>query len=233
MHVRPALGVQRPVTAAAVQSIVVRSYAKKSKASKKGGASKGAEDEVAAADVELQYDTKQTEERFTHAIDWLKDHFATMRVGRANPALLDNVRVRIETSNYPLRDLAQITIRDPQTLLVTVHDADYLSAVDKSIRESGLGLNPVVDNKLIRVPIPKPSKESRDKMTKLAHQTAEQAKSKIRAIRQDGMKQLKADAAHQSKDDIKKLEKQVQALTDKYNKSVDDMLKTKSKEILA
>ncbi|KAG0170491.1 hypothetical protein DFQ30_002404 [Apophysomyces sp. BC1015] len=209
-----------------LKTVGVRWYAKKT--NKKKGAATEENDTVAEA---KQFDSKQLDERMVNSINTLKEHLASMRVGRANPALLDTVRVRIENANYSLRDLAQVTIRDPQTLMVTVHDSDYLSAVDKGIREAGINLNPVIDNKIIRVPIPKPTKESRDKMAKLANQSGEQAKGKIRSLRQDGMKQLKHDAKLQSADENKKLEKAVQTMTDKYNKTIDELIKSKIKEI--
>ncbi|KAI8377368.1 ribosome recycling factor-domain-containing protein [Blakeslea trispora] len=210
----------------------VRFYAKKSKDSKK----KGSHSETKATNVdeeepETQFSEKEIEGRFEQSISQLKEHLSSMRIGRASPSLLDNVRVRIESSHFSLKDLAQVTIRDPQTLMVTVHDSDYAAAVEKSIREAGLNLNPVVDSKGIKVPIPKPSRESRDKMAKLVSTTGEQTKTKVRSIRQDGMKQLKADLKHQPADKIKKLEKLVQNLTDKSNKTIDELLKAKTKEI--
>ncbi|KAI7904345.1 ribosome recycling factor domain-containing protein [Cokeromyces recurvatus] len=179
----------------------------------------------------LQFDEENFQARFDQSINQLKEHLANIRIGRATPSLLDNVRVRIENSHYPIKDLAQITVRDPQTLIVTVHDGEYISAVDKSIREAGLNLNPILDNKIIKVPIPKATKETRDKLAKLVSSTGEQTKHKIRSIRQDGMKQLKHDMRHTSADDIKKLDKLVQNTTDKYNKMVEELLKTKIKEI--
>ncbi|KAI9483986.1 MAG: ribosome recycling factor domain-containing protein [Benjaminiella poitrasii] len=179
----------------------------------------------------FQFDEDKFQERFDQSISQLKEHLSTMRIGRATPSLLDNVRIRIEHSHYPIKDLAQITVRDPQTLIVTVHDSDYISAVDKSIREAGLNLNPIMENKIIKIPVPKPTKESRDKLAKLVNTTGEQTKHKIRSFRQDGLKQLKHDAKHSPADNIKKLEKSVQNLTDKYNKMVDELLKSKVKEI--
>ncbi|CAO3653869.1 unnamed protein product [Mucor fragilis] len=210
-----------------------RFYAKKSKDNKKKSNESKAATSVEQEEEEFvrQFSEKQTQEKYEKLVSQLKEHLSVMRMGRANPSLLDNVRVRIEHSHFSLKDLAQVTVRDPQTLLVTVHDADYTSAVDKSIREAGLNLNPIIDNKVIRVPIPKPTKESRDKMAKLVSTTGEQSKHKVRSLRQDGMKQLKHDAKHQSADEIKKLEKTVQNLTDKYNKSIDELLKAKIKEI--
>ncbi|KAI8972749.1 ribosome recycling factor domain-containing protein [Pilobolus umbonatus] len=207
----------------------VRYYAKKSKDNKKKGHAEAAE--VDPTEYVRQFDEKQLTERFDHSLNAMKEHLANMNIGRANPALLDSVRVRIENSHFSLKDLAQVTVRDPQTLLITVHDPDYLSAVDKSVREAGLNLNPMVDNKVIKVPFPKPTKEAREKLAKLMHTTAEQTKLKIRSLRQDALKQLKHDSKHQPADDIKRLEKTVQNLTDKYNKNVDETIKTRVKEL--
>ncbi|KAI8079957.1 ribosome recycling factor domain-containing protein [Halteromyces radiatus] len=225
----PSLYVTTAVVTQPSEWIQVRAYAKKTNNKKKNVASSTGNDTTEPS--AMLFDEKAIEVKFNHVIHTLQEQFNTLRVGRANPALLDTVRVNIEDTNFPLRDLAQVTIRDPQTLLVSVHDTEYQTAVDKSIREAGLNLNPVIDSKFIRVPIPKPTKESREKMAKVASQTAEQIKSRVRLVRQDGMKQLKTDAKTQSKDDIKKMEKLVQTLTDKYNKQVDDMLKSKLKEI--
>ncbi|KAI8636006.1 ribosome recycling factor domain-containing protein [Parasitella parasitica] len=222
---------QQPV----LTTTATRLYAKKSKDSKKKShvESKAAAsaDQDDQEEVVRYFNEEETQEKFDKLISQLKEHLSVIRMGRANPSLLDNVRVRIEHSHFPLKDLAQVTIRDPQTLLVTVHDADYMSAVDKSIRDAGLNLNPVIDNKVIRVPIPKPTKESRDKMAKLVSTTGEQSKHKVRSLRQDGMRQLKQDYKHHSADEIKKLEKVVQNLTDKHNKTIDELLKAKIKEI--
>ncbi|KAI9269885.1 ribosome recycling factor domain-containing protein [Sporodiniella umbellata] len=210
----------------------VRTYAKKKdnkKDSKKATSRQNdSEDEVAK---EPLFDEDQFEKRYEQCITSLKEHLSNIRVGRANPSLLDSVKVRIENTNFSLNDLAQVTVRDPQTLMVISHDEDYVASIDKAIRDAGLNLNPMIESKGIRVPIPKTTKETRDKMAKMVTSTGEQTKTKIRGIRQDGMKLLKEDKKHQSADDIKKLEKSVQNMTDKFNKTIDDLLKTKVKEI--
>ncbi|SAL96809.1 hypothetical protein [Absidia glauca] len=214
--------------------ISARSYAKKTN-KKKTGSTPALDVNETSDQTVMLFDEKAMNTRFSQAINALKEQFSALRIGRANPAILDTVRVHIEDVSFSLRDLAQVTIRDPQTLLSVLTTFDfaekYQAIVDKSIREAGLNLNPVLDSKFIRVPIPKPTKESRDKMAKMASQVAEQSKSRVRLVRQDGMKQLKTDAKTQSKDDIKRTEKLVQTLTDKYNKEVDDLLKLKLKEI--
>jgi len=118
-------------------------------------------------------------------------------------------------------------------LLVNVHDPEVVTAVEKAIRVTDLGLNPIVDGKTLKVPIPKQTKEFRENMVKLASKAAEQTKTRIRAARQDGMHELKKDKAGQSSDEIGKLGRKVQTLTDKYVKDVDDVLKSKTKEIIS
>ncbi|KAI9364782.1 ribosome recycling factor domain-containing protein [Pilaira anomala] len=229
---RPALRIAaRPAAVQVAWKQPVFTTASKDNKKKSNAESKAVREEVEEVEFERQFNEKDIQERYENSISSLKEHLANLRIGRANPSLLDNVRIRIENAHFSIKDLAQVTVRDPQTLLVTVHDPDYTSAVDKSIREAGLNLNPIIDNKMIRVPIPKPSKESRDKMAKLISTTGEQTKLKVRSIRQDGMKQLKHDAKHQPLDEIKKSEKTVQNMTDKYNKTIDDLLKAKIKEI--
>ncbi|KAI7865431.1 ribosome recycling factor domain-containing protein [Spinellus fusiger] len=226
-RIRPFLSVAPIATLLPTTPLMAtRGYAKKTSGKKKGGFNDKEEEETAPS-----FNQKQLEERMDQCDTHLKEQLSSMRIGRANPALLDSVRVHIETETYGLRDLAQVTIRDPQTLQVTVHDTDYVSAIEKAIRESDLNLNPLTDNKLIRVPIPKPTKESREKMAKLVVQSGEQAKAKIRVLRQDGMKQLKQDSKSHSEDTIKKLEKLVQTLTDKHNKSIDELVKLKIKDV--
>ncbi|KAG1049141.1 hypothetical protein G6F43_008513 [Rhizopus delemar] len=205
----------------------VRTYAKKNKDSNKKSRHIEQEETV----VEPLFDQDKFQGRYEQCIQSLKEHLSNIRVGRAAPSLLDSVKVRIENTSYPLKDLAQVTVRDPQTLMVISHDEDYVSSIDKAIRDAGLNLNPMIESKGIRVPIPKTTKETRDKMAKLVNTTGEQSKTKIRSIRQDAMKLLKEDKKHQSADDIKKLEKSVQNMTDKFNKAIDDLLKAKVKEI--
>jgi len=164
--------------------------------------------------------------------EWLKKDLSGIRIGRANPALLEGVSVSIEQSHVPLHHITQITVKDPQTLLVILHEPDYLQPVEKAIREAGLNLNPISDGKNLKVPIPKPTKEHRDNMVKIANKAAEQARTRIRSVRQDGMKDLKKDQkAGLSEDEVKKMEKQVQKYTDNHVKEIDDILKSKTKEI--
>ncbi|ORY98914.1 ribosome recycling factor domain-containing protein [Syncephalastrum racemosum] len=179
----------------------------------------------------MNFNEDKLQERMDNTVAHMQSQLATLRVGRANPALLDKVIVRVENMNLSLRDLAQVTIRDPQTLLVAVYDPEYRSEVEKAIRNADLNLNPVIDKEMIRVPIPKATKDTKDKMAKTARDIGEQTKSKIRTIRQDGMKQLKQDSKSSPADEVKRLEKLVQTLTDKHNKSIDETIKSKIQDI--
>ncbi|KAG2179883.1 hypothetical protein INT43_003669 [Umbelopsis isabellina] len=216
----------------------VRSYASKKAKGGKVSPKKAAKEAVESdrddkdADVELKFDVDQLVKKMNQVTDWLKKDLANIRIGRANPALLEGVNVNIESSHAPLHHIAQITIKDPQTLLVILHEQEYLQPVEKAIREAGLNLNPISDGKNLKVPIPKPTKEHRDNMVKIANKAAEQAKVRIRSVRHDGMKDLKKDLkVGVSSDEIKKLEKSVQNNTDSHVKEIDDILKSKTKEI--
>jgi len=142
------------------------------------------------------------------------------------------VTVPFKDSSAPLKDIAQIIVKDPQTLLVHVHEEELLKAVDKAIRGSNLNLNSMVEGNSIKVPIPKITTEYRENMTKAASKIAENAKIKIRLVRQDGMKDLKKDCMNRlPRDEAITLDKKLQSLIEKSVKDVDEILKVKTKEI--
>ncbi|KAG0371192.1 hypothetical protein BGX24_001797 [Mortierella sp. AD032] len=229
-----------------------RGYASKKDVSKKGGkggkgGKKGADDDEEddrrgkgkssrglAPMGEMSFDPLDLEKKLGQCLERLKKDFMTMRAGTANPAILDPVSVKVENKMVPLRDLAQVSIKDAKTLMVNVNDAELTGAIEKAIREAGLNLNPIADNKSVRVPVPKPTKEFRESLTKLAAASTEKAKTIIRKLRQDGMKELKKDLkAGMSEDENYDLEKKAQTLHDKYIKDAEDALKVKTKEIMA
>ncbi|RKP12896.1 ribosome recycling factor [Piptocephalis cylindrospora] len=175
------------------------------------------------------FDAKALEARMAECIEHLKKDFAALRVGRANPRLLDSVMVRVEGEMMPLLSVSRVSTKDPLTLFVSVHDPDHLISVDKAIREAGMGLNPRVERGVVLVPVPKMTKELRDQSVKEAGKAAEAARVAVRAVRQAGMKQAKA--ANASKDDQRKDEKRVQNLTDGSIKDIDGLLKSKTQDI--
>ncbi|KAF9972960.1 hypothetical protein BGZ73_003853 [Actinomortierella ambigua] len=203
---------------------------------KKGKGNKGGKGNAAVddADIEFVYDQDAMEKKFKQAVERLKKEFMTMRTGTANPAILDPVMVKVEGNIVPLRDLAQVSIKDAKNLMVFVHEPELSTAIEKAIREAGLNLNPVTDNNAIRVPVPKPTKEFRENLTKLAAASTEKTKTVIRNMRKDSMQDLKKDLkAGMSKDENFKLEKKAQEIHDKYIKEAEEALKSKQKEIMA
>ncbi|KAG0282952.1 hypothetical protein BGZ96_012667 [Linnemannia gamsii] len=183
---------------------------------------------------EMSFDLLDLEKKMGQCLERLKKDFMTMRAGTANPAILDPVSVKVENKMVPLRDLAQVSIKDAKTLMVNVNDVELTGAIEKAIREAGLNLNPIAENKAVRVPVPKPTKEFRESLTKLAAASTEKAKTIIRKLRQDGMKELKKDLkSGMSEDENYGLEKKAQTLHDKYIKDAEEALKVKTKEIMA
>ncbi len=170
------------------------------------------------------------------ALEHLGQEFTSLRTGKASPALIENLDVAVASygSVMKLNGLAVISTPEPRTLVVQPFDPSVLGDIDKAIRESKLGLNPVSDGKILRLPIPEPSEERRLEMVKFAKQYGEEAKIRVRAIRKDGMdaaKALKADNVL-TEDGQKDFEKQVQDLTDKYVKLVDEKLSKKEQDIM-
>ncbi|ORZ16087.1 ribosome recycling factor frr [Lobosporangium transversale] len=182
----------------------------------------------------MTFDIVDLEKKMGQCLERLKKDFSTMRAGTANPAILDPIKVKAGNSLVSLRDVGQVSIKDAKTLMVNVNDPELIVAVEKAIREAGLNLNPIADNKAVKVPVPKPTKEFRETLSKNAAAAAEKSKTIIRKLRQDGMKDLKKDLkAGMSEDENFTLEKKAQALHDKVIKDIDEALKSKAKEIMS
>ncbi len=170
------------------------------------------------------------------ALEHLGQEFTSLRTGKASPSLIENLDVHVTSygSVMKLNGLAVISTPEPRMLIVQPFDPSVIGDIDKAIREGKLGLNPVSDGKILRLPIPEPSEERRLEMVKFAKQYAEEAKIRVRAIRKDGMdaaKTLKADNVL-TEDGQKDFEKQVQDLTDSYVKQVDEKLAKKEQDIM-
>ena len=172
--------------------------------------------------------------RMDGAIDALKKELGGLRTGRAAPSLLESVSVNAYGSNMPLNQLGTVSAPEPRLLVVQVWDRSMAKAVDAAIREAGLGLNPQSEGQVIRVPIPPLSEERRKELTKIAHKYAEQAKVSVRNVRRDGLEALKTREKDRdiNQDQHRKLDKDVQTLTDDTIKKVDETLANKEKEIL-
>jgi ribosome recycling factor len=179
------------------------------------------------------FDIKDLEARMRASIDAFKRELSGLRTGRASAHLLDPVQVTVYGSKMPLNQVATVSVPEPRTISVTVWDRSNVGAVERGIRESNLGLNPVIDGTTLRLPIPALTAERRTELVKLAHKYAEQSKVAIRNVRRDGMELLKKleKDAHMSQDEHKKNSTRVQELTDAFIKEVDSTLQHKEVEI--
>jgi ribosome recycling factor len=180
-----------------------------------------------------KFDIQELERRMRGALDSLKKEFAGLRTGRASVHFLDPVVVNVYGSRMPINQVATVSTPDARTISVQVWDRGQVSAVEKAIREANLGLNPVVDGALIRLPIPALTSERRQELVKVAHKYAEHARVAVRNVRRDGMELLKRldKDGQMSEDDHHKNSSKVQDLTDKLVKEVDQLLAHKEGEI--
>nr|WP_321362195.1 ribosome recycling factor [uncultured Hyphomonas sp.] len=182
----------------------------------------------------MSYDKKDLERRMDGALTSLSTEFGGLRTGRASVNLLDSIMVPAYGSTVPLNQVASVTVTDTRMLSVNVWDKTVVGAADRAIRESGLGLNPVVDGQNLRLPIPPLNEERRKELQKVAGKYAESARVAIRNIRRDGMDSLKAmeKDGEISEDRHHALSDEVQKLTDTYVAKVDEALKAKEAEIM-
>jgi len=177
---------------------------------------------------------KDLRRRMEGAFEALRKEFSGLRTGRASASLLDPVTVEAYGNSMPLNQLATVSVPEPRMISVTVWDRAMAKAVDKAIREAGLGLNPQTEGAVIRVPIPDLTEDRRRELTKVAAKYAEQARIHVRNVRRDGLDPLKKKEKDGdiSQDQHRKLQHDIQALTDEYIKKIDETLEQKDKEIL-
>ena len=183
------------------------------------------------ADPTESPDFDDIELRMEGALDALKKEFSGLRSGRATTDLLEPVMVQAYGSDTPLNQVGTIGVPDPRTLSVNVWDKQMVGAVEKAIRESGLGLNPVTDGQTVRVPMPMMTEERRKDLAKMTGKYAESAKVAIRNVRRDGMDEIKK-AKDMPEDDQKKSEKRVQEITDRMIKEAERLHAAKEEEIM-
>jgi len=181
-----------------------------------------------------KYDKADVERRMSGAVDSLKSDLSGLRTGRANVALLDPVQVEVYGALMPLNQVATVSAPEPRMLSVQVWDRANVIPVEKGIARSNLGLNPSIDGQTLRLPLPDLTEERRKELAKLAGKYAEGAKIAIRNVRRDAMELLKEDEKKKqiSEDDRKRLEDEVQTITDRFVKDVDAATEAKEKEIL-
>ena len=179
-------------------------------------------------------DLQDLRRRMDGAVDALKTEFSGLRTGRASAALLEPVTVEAYGSVMPLNQVGTVSVPEPRMLSVQVWDATLAPAVDKAIRNSGLGLNPMAEGAVIRIPVPELTEDRRRDLTKVAHSYAEKARVSVRNVRRDGMdtlKQMEKDGDI-SEDEHRQQSEQVQSLTDELIKAVDELLNHKDAEIM-
>ena len=179
-------------------------------------------------------DLDDLEKRMSGALDALKKEFQVLRTGRASVNLLDTVQVEAYGSHMPINQVGSVSVPEPRMLTIQVWDKGMVKAVEKAIRTSDLGLNPISDGQLIRIPLPDLTEERRTELSKVAARYAESGRVAVRNVRRDGMDQLKKmeKDGDLSEDDKRLYESEVQDLTDKYTGMIDELLSAKEKDIM-
>ena len=172
--------------------------------------------------------------RMEKSVDDFRANLASTRTGRANVHMLDQIKVDYYGTDTPVAQMGQISTPEPTLILVQPYDMAMVGAIEKAIRTSGSGLNPMTDGKVIRVPIPAMTEERRKDVVKQLNKTLEDHKTAIRNIRRDGNEQIKKAAKDKliSADDEKRASDEVQQLTDAEIKRIEDLFRTKEKEVL-
>ena len=180
-------------------------------------------------------DIEELRRRMNGSMDVLKKEFSGLRTGRANANMLDPVTVEAYGSAMPLSQCATVSAPEPRMLSVQVWDKGLVESVEKAIREANLGLNPMTEGQLIRIPMPPMTEERRKELSKVAKNYAEAARVSVRNVRRDGMDGLKnaLKDGKQTEDENRKAQTQVQTLTDEFIKKIDDQLAAKEKDIMA
>lgn len=175
--------------------------------------------------------TDQAQKHMNKCIDALKNNFSKVRTGRANPQVLDCIRVDYYGQPTPIVQLAGIKVPEPSMLVVEPWDKSSLKAIEKAIESSDLGITPSNDGTSIRLPFPKPTEERRRELVKECKQYAEDAKVAVRNARRDANNKAERDE-ELNEDDVNREKKAIQKLTDEFVAKIDEMLKTKSQEVM-
>lgn len=177
---------------------------------------------------------KETEEKMKKSVEFVRQEFSKIRTGKATTALLDGVKAEYYGSILPLNQMANISVSDVHTLIVQPWDKSALQSIEKAILQSELGLNPINDGNILRIPIPPLTEERRKELVKLCKKFAEEGRIAVRNVRRDSIEHLRKmeKEEHFSEDDRKRAENEVQKLTDKFIKLIDELLEHKEKEIM-
>ena len=182
----------------------------------------------------MTFNSGDLRRRMEGAFQVLKDEFSGLRTGRASASMLDPVMVDAYGSKMPLNQVGTVNVPEPRMLSVQVWDVSVAKAVEKAIRDAGLGLNPQTEGNIVRVPVPQLSEDRRKELGKIAGKYAEAARVSIRNVRRDGMELLKKLEKDKviSEDDHKRKSEEVQKMTDEFIKKVDLLLADKEKDIM-
>lgn len=174
-------------------------------------------------------------QRMDKSVEATHEHFNSVRTGRATPALLDRITIDYYGTPTPLKNLATINSPEPRMLTIQPFDPTAIKQIEKTIMESDLGLTPSSDGKLVRLPIPQLTEERRKELVKIVKQMAEEGRVAVRNVRRDAMQQVKELLKEKkiTEDDERGCENDIQKLTDKSIKEVDDVVKAKEQELLA
>ncbi len=180
------------------------------------------------------FDSRDLQRRMQGAISVLKTELSGLRTGRASANLLDPIMVPAYGSSMPINQVGTVSVPEPRMLTVQVWDQTLVGKVDRAIRDANLGLNPVVEGTLLRIPIPELNAQRRQEMVKVGHKYAEQARVAVRHVRRDGMESLKRmeKNGELSEDDSRRYSDEIQKMTDGFIKEIDEMLAAKEKEIV-
>lgn len=171
--------------------------------------------------------------RMEKSIEVMQAEFAAVRAGRANPSVLDQIKVDYYGAPTPIQQIASISAPDPRTLVIQPWDASSLKLIDRAIQASDLGINPQNDGRVIRLVFPQLTEERRKELVKQVHKYGEDTKVAVRNIRRDAMEKFKAQRKKSeiTEDDLKEVEKDMQKLTDEYIKKIDSLVNVKEKEL--
>jgi ribosome recycling factor len=183
----------------------------------------------------MRQELKDIEKRMADAVDALKERFKTLRTGRANLAVLDGIRVSAYGAEVPINQVANLSVPEPTMIVAAPWDPKMAVEIERAIRTSDLGLNPQSDGKIVRIPVPALTEERRKELAKKAHQMSEDVRIEIRRFRHEGNDRIKKMLKDKSisEDDERRGLEESQKVTDRKVAEVDELLKTKEKEILA
>lgn len=182
---------------------------------------------MAAVNLNMQ----ELKKRMEGAVGALKAEFGGLRTGRASASLVDHLTVDAYGASMPVNQVGTVGVPEPRTISIQVWDKGLVGAVERAIRDSGLGVNPIVDGTLVRIPIPSLTQERRVELRKVAGKYAEHARVAVRNVRREGMEAIKK-TEHAGEDEQKRLSEQVQKLTDETIKHIDEALASKEAEIM-